>query len=50
VASSYAFIGALRSAAQIVSYELALSSAVSIVVAFGSSLSLLGVVEVQEAV
>lgn len=48
--SKYAFLGSLRSSAQMVSYELILSSAVLPVVMLSGSFSLTGMVESQQAV
>lgn len=48
--SKYAFLGSLRSTAQLISYELILSSAIILVVLFAGSLSLGAVVEAQKAV
>ena len=48
--SKYAFLGSLRSTAQLISYELILSSAVLTVVLLGGSLSLTVTVEMQNNV
>ena len=48
--SKYAFLGSLRSTAQLISYELILSSAILLVVLLTGSLSLTVNVEVQRAV
>ncbi|CED80057.1 nadh dehydrogenase subunit 1, partial [Phaffia rhodozyma] len=49
-ANSFAFVGALRAAAQMISYELTLGTAVLVVVAISGSMSLATVVEVQQSV
>lgn len=48
--SKYAFLGSLRSTAQLISYELILSSAVLIVILFTGSLNLTFNIESQKAV
>ena len=48
--SKYAFLGSLRSTAQLISYELILSSAILLVVLLTGSLNLTVNVEVQRAV
>nr|QCS26198.1 NADH dehydrogenase subunit 1 [Acanthothecis fontana] len=48
--SKYAFLGSLRSTAQLISYELILTSAILLVVLFSGSLNLLTNIESQRAV
>ena len=48
--SKYAFLGSLRSTAQLISYELILSSAILLVVLLSGNLNLTGNVETQKAV
>ena len=48
--SKYAFLGSLRSTAQLISYELVLSSAIFLVVLLTSSLNLTANVEAQKAI
>lgn len=48
--SKYAFIGSLRSTAQMVSYELILSSAVLTVIILAGTFNFTGITEAQEAV
>lgn len=48
--SKYAFLGSLRSTAQLISYELILSSAILLVILFSGSLSLTVNIETQKAV
>ena len=48
--SKYAFLGSLRSTAQIVSYELILSSAVLIVILLTGSFNYIAITEAQEAI
>ena len=48
--SKYAFLGSLRSTAQLISYELILSSAILLVILFTGSLSLTVNVEIQKGV
>lgn len=48
--SKYAFMGAIRSTAQLLSYELVFSSIVLILIIFSGSLSLTFIVECQQAV
>jgi NADH-ubiquinone oxidoreductase chain 1 len=48
--SKYAFLGSLRSTAQLISYELILSSAILLVVLLTSTLSLTGNIESQKSV
>jgi NADH-ubiquinone oxidoreductase chain 1 len=48
--SKYAFLGSLRSTAQLISYELILSSAVLLVTLLGGSLNLTVLVETQKAI
>ena len=48
--SKYAFLGSLRSTAQLISYELILSSAILIVVLLTGSLNLTSTIEYQRAV
>ena len=48
--SKYAFLGSLRSTAQLISYELILSSAILLVILFSGSLSLMVNIESQRAV
>lgn len=48
--SKYAFVGSLRSAAQLVSYELVLSSAMLIVLFITGSLNMTTIIEYQQAV
>ena len=43
--SKYAFLGSLRSTAQLISYELILSSAILIIILFTGSLNLTDIVE-----
>nr|QID02890.1 NADH dehydrogenase subunit 1 [Orbilia oligospora]QIJ59993.1 NADH dehydrogenase subunit 1 [Orbilia oligospora] len=45
--SKYAFLGALRSTAQLISYELILSSAILLVILFSGSLNLTEIIEDQ---
>lgn len=47
--SKYAFLGSLRSTAQLISYELILSSAVLIVILFTGSLNLTSTIEYQKS-
>ena len=48
--SKYAFLGSLRSTAQLISYELILSSAILLVVLFSGSLNLTTNIEFQKAI
>lgn len=48
--SKYAFLGSLRSTAQLISYELILSSAILLVVLLSGNLNLTGNIEAQRAV
>jgi NADH-ubiquinone oxidoreductase chain 1 len=48
--SKYAFMGAIRSTAQLLSYELVFSSIVLILIIFSGSLSLTFIVECQQAI
>lgn len=48
--SKYAFLGSLRSTAQLISYELILSSIILLVILFAGSLNLTVIVESQKAV
>jgi len=48
--SKYAFLGSLRSTAQLISYELILTSAILIVILFTGSLNLIVNVEAQRAI
>ena len=48
--SKYAFLGSLRSTAQLISYELILSSAILLVLLLSGNLNLTGNVEAQKAV
>ena len=48
--SKYAFLGSLRSTAQLISYELVLTSAILLVIFFTGSLNLTVIVEMQRAV
>nr|YP_010262632.1 NADH dehydrogenase subunit 1 [Gyalideopsis ozarkensis]UIX51995.1 NADH dehydrogenase subunit 1 [Gyalideopsis ozarkensis] len=48
--SKYAFLGSLRSTAQLISYELVLTSAILLVILFTSSLNLTVNVEAQRAI
>jgi NADH-ubiquinone oxidoreductase chain 1 len=48
--SKYAFLGSLRSTAQLISYELVLTSAILLVIMLTGSLSLTVIVEAQRAV
>lgn len=48
--SKYAFLGSLRSTAQLISYELILSSAILVVVLFSGSLDITVIIEAQRAV
>ncbi len=48
--SKYAFLGSLRSTAQLISYELILSSAILLVVLLAGSLNLTVIIEAQRAV
>lgn len=48
--SKYAFLGSLRSTAQLISYELILSSVILLVILFTGSLNLTAIVEAQRAV
>jgi NADH-ubiquinone oxidoreductase chain 1 len=48
--SKYAFLGSLRSTAQLISYELILSSAILIVILLTGSLNLTSTIEYQKAV
>lgn len=48
--SKYAFLGSLRSTAQLISYELILSSAILLIVLLTSSLNLTVNIEIQKAV
>ncbi len=48
--SKYAFLGSLRSTAQLISYELVLSSAILLVVLFTGSLNLTTNIEAQRAI
>lgn len=48
--SKYAFLGSLRSTAQLISYELILSSAILLVVLLSGNLNLIGNIEAQKAV
>src|SRR5215510_7664312 len=48
--SKYAFLGSLRSTAQLISYELILSSIILLVILFTGSLNLTAIIEAQKAV
>lgn len=48
--SKYAFLGSLRSTAQLISYELILSSALLLIVLFTGTLNLSVIVEMQKAI
>lgn len=48
--SAYAFLGALRSTAQIISYELLLSSAVLTVVILAGSFNIITIIESQQSI
>jgi NADH-ubiquinone oxidoreductase chain 1 len=48
--SKYAFLGSLRSTAQLISYELILSSVILLVVLLTGSLNLIDIVESQRVV
>lgn len=48
--SKYAFLGSLRSTAQLISYELILSSAILLVLVLSGNLSLIGNIEAQKGV
>ena len=48
--SKYAFLGSLRSTAQLISYELVLSSAILLVIMLTGSLNLTDIIESQRAV
>ena len=48
--SKYAFLGSLRSTAQLISYELILSSAILLVILLASNLNLTSIIESQRAV
>ena len=48
--SKYAFLGSLRSTAQLISYELILSSAILIIILFTGSLNLTSILEYQKSV
>jgi NADH-ubiquinone oxidoreductase chain 1 len=48
--SKYAFLGSLRSTAQLISYELILSSAILLVLLLSGNLNLTGNVEAQRVI
>lgn len=48
--SKYAFLGSLRSTAQLISYELILSSVILLVILFTGSLNLTAIIESQKAI
>lgn len=48
--SKYAFLGSLRSTAQLISYELILSSAILIIIFFTGSLNITAIIEAQKAI
>lgn len=48
--SKYAFLGALRSTAQMISYELILSSAILTVILLTGSFNIISIIEYQEAI
>jgi NADH-ubiquinone oxidoreductase chain 1 len=48
--SKYAFLGSLRSTAQLISYELILSSAILLVILLSGSLNLTVIIEAQKAI
>lgn len=48
--SKYAFLGSLRSTAQLISYELILSSAILLIILFTGSLNLTDIVESQKSI
>ena len=48
--SKYAFLGSLRSTAQLISYELILSSVILLVILLTGSLNLTSIIEAQRAV
>ena len=48
--SKYAFLGSLRSTAQLISYELVLSSAIFLVILFTNSLNLTASIEAQRSI
>src|SRR3982751_7112318 len=48
--SKYAFLGSLRSTAQLISYELILSSAILIIILLTGSLNYTTIIEIQQAI
>jgi NADH-ubiquinone oxidoreductase chain 1 len=48
--SKYAFLGSLRSTAQLISYELILSSAILLIILFTGSLNLTVLIEAQKVI
>ena len=48
--SKYAFLGSLRSTAQLISYELILSSVILVIILFSGNLSIISIIESQRAV
>jgi NADH:ubiquinone oxidoreductase subunit H len=48
--SKYAFLGSLRSTAQMISYELPLSTVILVIIVLTGSLNMTGIVEAQQAV
>lgn len=48
--SKYAFLGSLRSTAQLISYELILSSAILLIILFTGSLNITVIIEAQKAI
>ena len=48
--SKYAFLGSLRSTAQLISYELVLSSGILVVIILAGSLKITAIIEIQRAV
>jgi NADH-ubiquinone oxidoreductase chain 1 len=50
ISSKYAFLGSLRSTAQMISYELVLSSAILIVIILTGSFNIINIIEAQQAV
>jgi NADH-ubiquinone oxidoreductase chain 1 len=48
--SKYAFLGSLRSTAQLISYELILSSAIILVILLSGSLNLTVIIEGQRSI
>ncbi len=48
--SKYSFLGSLRSTAQLISYELILSSAILLIIFFTGSLNITAIIEAQKAI